>query len=229
MNPSPLPIPVPPPPGGPLPSDAEVVRRVVGGEASLFEVLMRRHNPLVYRTLRGILRDEAEVEDAMQAAWLGAYAGLPGFQGGAAFSTWLARIAINEGLMRLRATGRVELVEDAPVDEEAAMTSERENPERKAADREAIGLVEDAVDALPAPYRTVFMLREVEEMPTAEVAACLGITEEAVRVRLHRARLGIRDSLLARVRTSAREAFPFLAPRCNRLVEAVMGRILGAL
>jgi RNA polymerase sigma-70 factor (ECF subfamily) len=189
---------------------------------------MRRHNPLVYRTLRSILRSEAEVEDAMQAAWLRAYAGLAAFHGDAAFSTWLVRIAINEGLMRLRASARFELVEDPPVDEEAAMAGGGETPERSASAREAVALVEEAVDALPAPYRTVFMLRDVEDLPTAEVAASLGITEEAVRVRLHRARSAVRDALLVRVRTTAREAFPFLAPRCNRMVDAVMGCILGA-
>ncbi len=226
MSTSPQPIPAPP--GAPLASDAEVVRRVVDGEAPLFEVLMRRHNPLVYRTLRSILRSEAEVEDGMQAAWLRAYAGLAGFQGGAAFSTWLVRIAINEALMRVRASARLELVEDPPEDEEAAMAEGGETPERGASAREAVALVEEAVDALPAPYRTVFMLRDVEDLPTAEVAASLGITEEAVRVRLHRARTSVRDALLARVRTTAREAFPFLAPRCNRIVEAVLGRIPGA-
>lgn len=206
-------------------SDAEIVRCVRAGEVALFEILMRRHNPLVYRTIRSLLRSEADVEDAMQQAYLRAFAHLGDFHGESAFSTWLVRIALNEALGRIRAGTRVSLVEDVPEPQEPLTTGPIHSPEVRASAREAIDLVEQAVDALPAPFRSVFMLRDVQALSTAEVADALGITEEAVRVRLHRAHVALREALFARVRTSAREAFPFLAPRCDRIVAGVLGRI----
>ncbi|HET8734629.1 MAG TPA: RNA polymerase sigma factor [Anaeromyxobacteraceae bacterium] len=202
--------------------DAEIVRRVRSGDAALFEVLMRRHNPLVYRTVRSILRDEAEAEDAMQQAWLRCYFRLGEFEGRAAFSTWLVRIAVNEALGRTRAGSRLTVVDELPEGEETFMTEPVETPEERASVREAVALVERAIDALPAPHRTVIMLRDVQGFSTAEVAESLDITEESVRVRLHRAHATVREALLAQVRASAREAFPFLAPRCDRMVAVVL-------
>jgi RNA polymerase sigma-70 factor (ECF subfamily) len=186
---------------------------------------MRRHNPLVYRTIRSLLRDEAEVEDAMQQAYLRAFTHLDEFQGHSAFSTWLVRISVNEALGRVRTGSRVSLVDEVPEPEEHFMTDHVDSPELRASAREAVDLVEQAVDTLPTPYRSVFMLRDVEALSTAEVAEALGITEESVRVRLHRAHLALREALFARVHASARDAFPFLAPRCDRIVAGVLARI----
>lgn len=208
-------------PAAPL-DDAEVVRRVRAGETGLFEVLVRRHDQRVYRTVRSILRDEGEVEDAMQQAWLQAYLHLGDFAGLSAFSTWLVRVAANEALQRLRRRGPLSV---APGDEEDAVDPRAEDPEERAASREAVRLVERAVDRLPASYRTVFVLRDVEGLSTADAAAALGIGEDAAKVRLHRARSLLRESLAEIVDGAAPEAFPFLAPRCNRMVAAVMSGI----
>ncbi len=203
--------------------DGEVVRRVRAGETALFEVLMRRHDQRVYRTVRSILRDEGEAEDAMQQAWLQAYLHLGDFEGAAAFSTWLVRIAANEALQRIRKKGRLTpLADDAG---EETMDEHAEDPEERAAAREAVRLLEHAVDELPEHYRTVFMLRDIEGLSTAETAAALQIGEEAAKVRLHRARGMLRSALTGFVDRPASEAFPFLAPRCNRIVEAVMAAI----
>lgn len=204
-------------------SDADVVRRVRAGDTALFEVLMRRHDQRVYRTARSILRDEGEVEDAMQQAWIQAYLHLAEFEGAAAFSTWLVRITANEALQRLRK--RTRLVPVADAEGEETMDERHPDPEENAASRETVRLLERAVDALPDLYRTVFMLREVEGLSTAETAAALDIGEEAAKVRLHRARAMLRESLAAAVGRTAGEAFQFLAPRCNRIVEAVMTAI----
>jgi RNA polymerase sigma-70 factor (ECF subfamily) len=207
-------------------TDEDVVRRVVAGEVPLFEVLVRRHDARVYRTTRAILRDEAEAEDAMQAAWLHAYQHLGEFAGAAAFSTWLVRIAANEALGRLRKRARLVPVEQADDEEDRIMDVVRpEDPEARAAAREAVRLLEHAVDRLPAPYRTVFVLREVEQLSTRETAEALGLGEEAVKVRLHRARAMLRRALGEEVERVAPEAFQFLAPRCNRMVERVMSAI----
>jgi len=204
--------------------DAEVVRRVLAGDPGLFEVLVRRHDTRVYRTVRAILRDESEAEDAMQVAWLHAYQHLREFAGAAAFTTWLVRIAANEALGRLRRRPRLAPVEDAD-GEEATMEARHDDPEERAAAREAVRLLERAVDGLTAPYHTVFVLREVEQLSTRETAQALGIGEEAVKVRLHRARAMLREALGEQVERAAPQAFPFLAPRCNRMVEQVMAAI----
>lgn len=211
--------------GASAPPDAEVVRRVLAGERKLFEVLMRRYNQRVYRGIRSILRDEHETEDAMQQAYLQAYAHLGEFEGASSFSTWLTRIAINEALACLRKRGRHDLVDELPDVAEDVMRSPSKSPEDLAVAQESMRLLELAVDELPPTYRTTFMLREVEQLSTAETAASLGITEEAVKVRLHRARHSLRDALARVVGQSVPQAFSFLAPRCNRVVATVMAAI----
>ena len=206
-------------------SDAEVVRRVRAGERALFEVLVRRHDRRVYRTVRAVLRDEDEVEDAMQQAWVQAYLHLGAFQGSAAFSTWLVRIAANEALQRLRRRGPIAPVPE--VEEQEDVMGRGEDPEERAAAREALRLLERAVDALPPHHRLVFVLREVEGLSTAETAAALGIAEEAAKVRLHRARAALRRALEQTLGEAAVEAFPFHAPRCDRMVARVMEAIGG--
>ncbi len=203
--------------------DAALVRRIVGGDVAVFEILMRRHNPRVYRTIRAILRDEAEVEDAMQQAYLQAYANLRSFTGASSFATWLTRIAINEALGRRRKNARVVPVAD--LDAEDPTMESRSTPEEDTARREAVGILERAIDRLPEAYRTVVMLRDVQQLPTEEVAAVLGISDEAVRIRLHRARRALREAWDDELRERAPAAFAFHAPRCDRVVAAVMGAI----
>jgi RNA polymerase sigma-70 factor (ECF subfamily) len=208
--------------------DAEVVSRVLSGEVPLFEVLVRRHDARVYRTVRSILRDEAEAEDAMQAAWVRAYQHLGEFEGAARFSTWLVRIAANEALMRLRRRRLAPVAAAGTSDEEEAMDHRAQDPEARAALAESVRLLERAVDALPPAYRSVFMLREVEQLSTAETADALGIGEDAAKMRLSRAKAMLRRSLGEAIGRAAPEAFPFHAPRCDRMVERVMAAIATA-
>lgn len=210
-------------------SDEEIVGRVRAGEVALFEVLMRRHNQRIYRAIRAVIRDEAEVEDAMQQAYLQAYANLRAFEGQAAFSTWLTRIAVNEALGRLRRRARLAAVEEPAGDEEVEVAGPAaQTPEEGAAARESLAFIEAAVDGLPPGYRSVYMLRDVEELSTAECAEALGLTEETVKIRLHRARAALRSVLAERLGRNAPEAFQFPATRCDRVVAGVMARILGA-
>lgn len=207
-------------------SDAEVVRRVLGGEPALFEVLMRRHNQRVFRAIRSVLRGDHESEDAMQQAWLDAYSHLGQYQGTASFSTWVTRIALNEALGRTGRRPRTEAIDEVP-EEDDAMRSKTQDPEGRAADRELGRMMEQAIDELPDLYRSVFVLREIEGMSTADTALALGASEEVVKVRLHRARLALRDGLYARAGSAAQGAFAFLGWRCDRMVASVLGRILG--
>jgi RNA polymerase sigma-70 factor (ECF subfamily) len=197
--------------------DEEVVTRVLQGETSLFELIIRRHNQRLYRATRAILRDETEAEDAMQEAYVRAFCHLDQFSGEAKFSTWLTKIAVYEALGRLRrAKTQVEVPD--------TMKSP-DNPERAAYHSELQEAIEAAVDKLPPRYRSVFVLRDIEEMSGAETAACLGINEVAVKTRLHRARNMLRARLERQVRGAAALAFSFGDQRCDRITRLTMARI----
>ena len=209
-------------------SDEEVVQRIRAGETSLFEVVMRRYNQLLYRVARAILRDDAEAEDVMQQAYVNAYLHLDQFANRAAFSTWLTKIAVHEALARARRRGRFDPTEanDGWNGETMdALKSPGPDPERQAFAGELRALIESAIEALPEHYRAVFVMREVEGMSTAEAAECLDITEETAKTRLHRARMLLRDTLYERAGIESGAAFPFQAPRCDRVVAAVFERI----
>lgn len=208
--------------------DNEVVRRVLDGDAALFELLMRRHNQRVYRAVRSILREDGECEDVMQEAYVRAYEHLTQYEGRAQFSTWLTRIAVNEALRRLAARGRLDPL-DAVHDEEdepmPVLASDGPTPEANASRSEAARLLEEAILALPQSYRTVLMLRDIEEMSTADTAEALSLTETNVKVRLHRAHELLREELFSRVGASSAQAFGFPATRCDRVVRAVFERL----
>jgi RNA polymerase sigma-70 factor, ECF subfamily len=207
-------------------SDAEIIRQVLQGQTAMFELLMRRYNERVYRAVRSIVRDEQEAEDVMQQAYVNAFTHLGQFNGSARFSTWLTKIAIHEALARARRRGRYETFDDQSSGAEAFMSSNPvHSPERQAFAGELRGLLEAAIDALPDGMREVFVLREVESLSTAEVAECLGVSEDVVKTRLSRGRAALRRLLMARTGASAPEAFRFYRPRCDRVVTQVLGRI----
>jgi len=205
--------------------DREVVGRVVAGERPAFEILMRRHNTRVWRAVRSVLRDDADAEDAMQQAWLCAYQHLGQFQGSSAFSTWLTRIALNEALLRLRRKNPLAAAAALQEDTMDAAADPRADPERQASGRQLAALLEEAIDGLPVNHRTVVMLREVEGLSTSEAAEALGVSEDVVKVRLHRAKQALRRALWERAGLAAEEAFTFLAPRCDRMVASVFARL----
>jgi len=215
--------------GGPtaLP-DEEVAARVLGGERELFEILMRRYNQRLYRVARGILGDDAEAEDVMQDAYVRAYHHLDQFAGRARFATWLTRIAVHEALARARRRGRVveiDAMPDTRKDSLPALASAERDPERRAIDRNLRTVLEGAIDELPAPYRLVLLLRDVEGLSTAATAESLGLEVPAVKTRLHRARGMLRRSLAEQAGAVSREAFSFQGARCDRVVAGVLARI----
>lgn len=212
--------------------DAEIVRRVRAGERALFEILMRRHNQRLYRAARAVLKDETEVEDVMQQAYINAFTHLHQFEERSQFSTWLTRITLNEAFGRRRKMRQSESMTRVPSDAGEdpgefmdTITSPQPDPERQAYAQELHRLLEAAVDTLPEAYRTVFMLRDVEGLSTSETGEGLGLGEEAVKTRLHRARAMIRRAVTAHMGEVAAGAFQFQAPRCDRVVAAVLARI----
>src|SRR5436309_14695685 len=207
-------------------SDQEVVRRVIEGEPALFEILMRRYNRRLFRVTRSIVTNELEAEDIVQDAYVRAYEHLNQLEGRARFSTWLTKIAIYEAYARVRRTDykkvdSISLLEGEGLD----VKSKGRDPEQQTYDGELKMVLEKAFDALPDDYRSVFMLREIEGLSTAEAAECLEISEENVKTRLHRARALLQRELYSAAGTTATTAFQFLGARCDRLVARVMHRI----
>jgi len=204
-------------------SDEAVVARVRAGESWCFEILMRRHNRRVFRTVRAILKRDDEAEDVMQDAYVRAYEHLADFRGEAAFCTWLTRIAVHVALARVRHARRFEPLEPTAL-EPSPMQSLR-SPEQLTHDRELRIVLERAVDALPDDFRAVFMLRAVEQMTGHETAACLGIPEETVKTRLYRARQQLQGSVIDSLESSYERAFEFQLTRCDRVVSGVLERL----
>ena len=194
-------------------SDQEVISRVLAGEKASFEIIMRRHNQRLYRAARAILRDDLLAEDLVQEAWVRVYQHLGDFAGRASFAAWALRITVNEGLARLRSGKRFAEQRDEPNTNGNHMESfaaPAPDPEQQAAASQMRALLDRLIDGLPDASRTVFMLRDVEGMSTFEVSKVLGITEENVKVRLHRARAALREMLSHHAGIQRREAFSFL-------------------
>ena len=208
-------------------TDEEIVDRVKSGDTALYEIIMRRYNQRLYRVARAILRDDAESEDVMQDAYVRAYQHLDQFAGRAPFSTWLTRIAVHEALARLRSRKRNEQLSETEEDGDLLMNIAEPSPgpEDNASIAEASQFLEAAVLELPEQYRRVVILRDIEDMSTAETAAVLDLTEENVKVRLHRGRSMARNWLMSKIGAGAKDAFPFMGVRCDRVVAAVFARL----
>jgi len=203
------------------------------GDGRAFEAIMRRHNRLLFRTARSVLRNDAESEDAVQEAYFKAWRALPGFRAEAKLSTWLVRIVMNEALGRLRRAGAriVTLAPGLEPEQEAAeeahdpATAQAHDPVHSALRGELRRIVEAKIDELPEQFRTVFILRAVEEMNVEEVAAALHVPEATVRTRFFRARSLLRAALERELDFAIDEAFSFAGARCDRIVATVQARI----
>jgi RNA polymerase sigma-70 factor (ECF subfamily) len=212
-------------------TDEVLVDRARRKEPLAFELLMRRHNQRVFRVVRSVLRDPAEVEDVMQQAYISAFTHLDQFTGAAKWSTWVCRIALNEALATLRHQGKfvsIDSVADDALADGAMGTSWKTgemDPERTAADRELTQLVVADIDRLPDIYRMILILREIEGMSTADTATVLDVDEAVVKTRLVRARAALRGTVEKRIGAEIAEAFSFGNERCDRVVAAVLARI----
>jgi RNA polymerase sigma-70 factor, ECF subfamily len=215
--------------------DADIVALAQAGSEAAFREIMRRNNRRLFRVARAVVRDAGEAEDVLQEAYLKAFAGLASFRGEASLSTWLTRITLNEALQRRRR--QREMIELRELDRPTAsgtnvlvlpMSSETANPEAAAARAQLRGLLEQAVDELPASFRLVFMMRDIEEMSIEETAAHLRLRPETVRTRLFRARRLLRKALHARIASGFNDVFPFEGARCARITNAVIARLAEA-
>jgi RNA polymerase sigma factor (sigma-70 family) len=219
--------------------DLELAARIARDDHAAFETLMRRHNTRLFRVARAILKNDAEAEDALQDAYLDVYRHIGGFRGGAQLGTWLTRIVINQALMRLRRRKRDRVV--VPFGERAASQdgNAREPVETNVADdtlesppgaalrTEMRRLLERRIDDLPVAFRTVFVLRDVEDLSVQETAECLSIPAATVRTRLFRARALLREALARDLDAATAGVFGFAGERCDRIVAAVLARARG--
>jgi RNA polymerase sigma-70 factor (ECF subfamily) len=209
-------------------TDEQVVERVLAGDTEVYEIIMRRYNQRLYRVARGILHDDHEAEDVMQQAYVRAFEHLNQFEGRAKFSTWLTRIAVHEALARLHRRGRMESIEpslETNGENMLSLTSTTPDPESEAGRRELISLLENAVLALPQQYRSVLVMRDIEQLSTSETAQCLDMSEDNVKIRLHRARAMLRRELFTRAGATSSSAFLFMGERCDRVVRNVFAQI----
>ena len=210
--------------------DRELARRIAGGDRESFEWLMRRHNRRLYRLARATLRDDAEAEDALQEAYLSAYRAMGQFRCDATLATWLSRMVLNECLGRLRKSARrqnvIPMVASDDMDTTTPTPDDRyAAPEVAAMRSEMRSLIERKLDALPEDFRTVFVLRAVEDLSVEETAACLGIPEATVRSRHFRARSLLRESLAREIDVAEHDLFDFGGTHCDRIVAAVNSRL----
>jgi RNA polymerase sigma-70 factor (ECF subfamily) len=179
----------------PFGTEAQLVAGLRAGNDAAFEHLVRAYGGRLLAVTRRLLGHEEDARDAVQETFLRAFRSLGSFEGGSLLSTWLHRIAVNTALMKLRSRKR------KPEEPIQAWT---ERPDDEAARREQSALVREAIDRLPEHYRTVLLLRDIEELGTSEVAEQLGVTPNAVKLRLHRARQALRTLLAPQFRSPSR-------------------------
>lgn len=211
--------------------DKELAALAAAGDPRAFEVIMRRHNRLMFRTARSILKSDAETEDAVQDAYLNAWRALDTFRDDAKLSTWLVRIVLNEALKRVRRRASNVVMFDSGVPaagapaEPGTEADDSRQPETAASRAEMRRLMELRIDELPELFRTVFILRAVEELTVEEVAAALQIPEATVRTRFFRARAQLRESLSRDMDFAIEDAFSFDGERCDRIVANLLASI----
>ena len=212
-------------------AETELVQLAIGRDEAAIRAIMLANNRRLYRLARGILRNDSEAEDVVQETYVRALTHLEEFRGDSSLATWLARIAMNEALGRLRRQRPgVELSSLPPGTLEAQIiqfphSAMSEDPEKTMAQREIQRVVEHAVDELPDNFRIVFITRVIEGMNVEETAEILGLKPETVKTRLHRARSMLRENVEKKIGPVVMDAFPFAGKRCERLTTAVLKRL----
>src|SRR5215204_6688282 len=213
-------------------TDKELLERARKGDAAALRMLIRRHDKYLYRVVRSLLADDNEAEDVIQETFIRAFRGLENFRGDANIRTWLTRIALNEAVRRRRGQrstfdlGELHVRQDRdPQQTSASWLAPDSDPERAAARSQMRQILERAIDGLPASFRTVLILRDVEEASVQQTAKLLGIRSETVRTRLHRARRFLREKHGAEFALALKDVFPFERPRCDALVDRVIEQL----
>ncbi len=205
--------------------DSELIRRIIQGEKQLYSIIIKKYNQRLYRTGIAILNDDIEVEDAMQVTYINAYTGLGGFGYKSSFSTWITKIMANECFHRLKQRSRFlttsnELLENK---NDSSVLKSHRTPFTSAVNSELREILDNAIKHLPEMYRSVFVLRIIENMDVAETKECLNISESNVKVRLNRAKAMLKEYLSSYY--SNDEILHFHLNRCDKISKLVMSKI----
>lgn len=205
--------------------ESEVINRILEGEKELYEILVKRNNQKLYRIIRSYIKDRAEIEDIMQDSYIKAYTKLYQFKLESTFSTWLIRIGINEALARLKEKGKLYHLNEQSYNLKSITIleipdSKQLNPQDKMIRNEAKQVLENAIDSLDIKYKTVYIMKEVEEMSLKEISMALDLTVANVKVRVHRSKEMLKEKLYEVA--NDKNIFEYGLSRCDRITEKVM-------
>ncbi len=206
-------------------NESEVIKRILGGEKELYEILVKRNNQKLYRIIRSYIKDYSEIEDIMQDSYIKAFTKLYQFKLESTFSTWLIRIAINESLARLKEKGKLYHLNEQSHNLKSNTIleipdSKQLNPQDMMIRNEAKKVLENAIDSLDLIYKTVYIMKEVEEMSLKEISNALDLTVANVKVRVHRSKEMLKDKLYEVA--NDKNIFEFGLSRCDRITNKVM-------
>ena len=208
--------------------DSVVIKRILSGEKELYEILVRRNNQKLYRIIRSYIKDDAEIEDIMQDSYVKAFTKLYQFKLESTYSTWLIRIGINESLARLKEKGKIYHLNEQSDNLSSTILeipdNRQLNPQDKMIRNETKQILESAIDSLDIKYKTVYIMKEVEEMSLKEISVVLGLTVANVKVRLYRSKEMLKEKLYEVA--NDKKIFEFGFSRCDRITENVMRMIL---
>ena len=206
-------------------SDNDVITRILEGEKNLYALLVRRYNQRLYRVAISIINDDNDAEDAMQVAYVKAYENLRKFEHKSSFSTWLIRILINECLLLTKKRKQSLIMNNDLIENEIEqrLTGKVQTPLMNVLNLELKDVLEKAIQQLPEKYRTVFIMRELEDMSIAETQDCLNLTEVNVKVRLNRAKAMLKSSLASLYKKE--DLLSFHLSRCDRVTDNVMKQV----
>lgn len=206
--------------------DNEVINKILAGEKNLYALIIRKYIQRLFRIGLSIINNEAEVQDIMQASYIKAYENLGKFRFESRFSTWLTKILVNESLLHLKKMEQQASGNENKLPETAVSRADMETPLIKLLNSELKVMLEPSIRQLPEKYRTVFIMREIENMNVAETMECLNISEANVKVRLNRSKVMLRNML--KVYLGEEEILQLYNSTCDRMVDKVMQQILSA-
>ncbi len=212
-------------------SDLELAGCIAARDPVAVRLVTQRNNQRLFRAAWSVLRNRSEAEDAVQAAYLKAFAAIGGFQGGAALATWLTRIVVNEALERRRAdrrrqarlAGSVVALQDYR--DKFMRGSETGSPDEGLARSQIRALLEAAIGRLPEDFRLVFVLREIEGLSVEEASDVLGVPQATIKTRFLRARRRLQNELDPELKTALEGTFPFAGADCEALTERVLAAV----
>ena len=207
--------------------DEVVIKRIHDGDTRAYEIIMRRYNQRLFRAARSILKDDDAAQDAVQEAYIAASLKLDSYRSSGSFGAWLTRITVNEALMIKRKPDN-RVADGNRHNAHDGVAAAHSDPVESVANRQLAGLIEIAVDRLPGEFRSVFMLRAVQQLSVKETADSLGIPQATVKTRFHRARNLMQEQLNVHIQSAGLHVFEFAGRRCDRIVRVVLERLDGS-